>query len=180
MSSTCSGPMTTPSTAPPLIAGFFRFLTWFEISLASSAIPSPPQAIAEGPSRYFDRPSIPSSVKARRASEFLRIRSRIDFLRRSRRSWNSPTASRSLRSRISTDRVPFRSALIWSIISSLTYLLIAVPVGSRGVFRAWPGGVAIDRLRQDRGSGRGPDPRAHGGRDGDRADVGPLGCGGFE
>ena len=28
MSSTWSGPMTTPSTAPPLISGFLSFLTW--------------------------------------------------------------------------------------------------------------------------------------------------------
>src|SRR5207248_1673172 len=31
MSSTCAGPITTPSTAPPLIWGFLRTLTWREI-----------------------------------------------------------------------------------------------------------------------------------------------------
>ena len=51
--------------------------------------PSPPQATAEGPSRYFESPSIPRSAKTRRASEFFSTRSRIDFFRRSRRSWYS-------------------------------------------------------------------------------------------
>ena len=59
MSSTCSGPTTTPSTAPPLISGFLRVLTWAEISLASSAIPSPPQAIAEGPFEVLREPVHP-------------------------------------------------------------------------------------------------------------------------
>ena len=86
MSSTCSGPTTTPSTAPPLITGFLSVLTCCEISLASSAIPSPPHAAAEGPSRNRDSPSIPRSAKTRRASEFFSTLSRIDFFRKSRRS----------------------------------------------------------------------------------------------
>ena len=42
-------------------------------------IPSPPQAIAEGPSSTGDSPSIPMSVKTRRANEFFSTLSRIDF-----------------------------------------------------------------------------------------------------
>ena len=59
MSSTCSGPTTTPSTAPPLIAGFLRVLTWVEISLASSAMPSPPHASRRGPLEVLRQPVHP-------------------------------------------------------------------------------------------------------------------------
>src|SRR5262249_35463389 len=57
MSSTCAGPMTTPSTAPPLISGFLRVLTCLEISLASSATPSPPQPATHRPATSRPPPS---------------------------------------------------------------------------------------------------------------------------
>ena len=52
---------------------------------------------------------MPMSVKTRRASEFFSTRSRIDFLRRSRRSPCSAVASRSFKSRIKSDRLPPKS-----------------------------------------------------------------------
>src|SRR6185437_10287565 len=68
-------------------------------------------------------------------------------------------ASRSFRSRISSDRLAPKSDRSWSINSSLTYLLIV---------QSNPIGLP---------SGLDPDARAHGGRDGDGADVSPLGGG---
>src|SRR5262249_24086171 len=155
--STSAGEITTPSTAPPLISGFLSFLTWSVTSLASSATPSPPQTATLGPSRYFDSPASPMSANTRLASEFFRARTRIFFLRRSRRSWYSACASIPLRSRINSDVLPSRSDRNWPIISSLTYLLMC--------------GSVAPSLRHD------PDARAHGGRDGDRPDERPLGRG---
>ena len=97
----------------------------------------------------------------------------IDFLRRSRRSWCSAIASSPFRSRIRTDRLPSRSDLSWSIISSLTYLLMVQLVPGRRSDASRPRSTTASRSR----SGRDPDARAHGGRDGDRPDVRPLGGG---
>ena len=68
---------------------------------------------------------MPISVKTPRASEFFSTRNRIDFLRRSRRRPCSAVASRSFRSRTRSDRLSPRSDRSWSIIISLTYLLMA-------------------------------------------------------
>ena len=126
MSSTWSGPMITPSTAPPLISGFLSFLTWSEISLASSATPvAAPDGHARAP-RGTGRQAAHAQLGEDPAGQRV-----LQRPHRGSTSCGGPaaagsrvTASRPLKSRIRTDRRPVQVGRSWSIIISLTYLLM--------------------------------------------------------
>src|SRR5208283_3941803 len=89
-------------------------------------------------------------------------------------------ASSPFRSRIKRDRLPLKSDLIWSIINSLTYLLMATLWLVKAHKGRQPCARRAGRSSGGRASRRNPDARAHGRRDRDRLEVRSLGRGRLE
>ena len=165
MSSTCVGPMTTPSTAPPLISGFLSFLTWRGDLLGQlgDAVAAP-----DGHDRALQE--LRQAVHAHLGED--------------------PAGQRVLQ-RPDLDRLLAQVAPELVLGDRVQPLEVEdqdrpapVEVGLELVHHHFFDVLAHDcvrclrrRRRCGGRSGHDPDARAHGGRDGDRPDVRPLGGG---
>ena len=115
-----------PVDGPPLDLGLLELLDLGRRSpWPARRRPSPPQTATEGPSRNCDEAPHPHVGEDPPGQRVLQ-RPQPDRLlaQVAAGSWCSATASSPLRSRIRTERLPSRSDRSWSIIISLTYLLM--------------------------------------------------------